>query len=171
MLSVNARIYFVAGQYWPEKKKQTAKEYKQCLFISILSSESIEISLYDNHHFSLSSKIIIRYLYTEITIMKKKLLFSALFSLLCTPAHVCALTPAIVPKCDINRKTILQAELINEQKALAEAQQALNRSRTGKGSDTTELQNMVLDRQINIQALQRELSRMKRGCNPNHIGK
>lgn len=61
MLSVNARIYFVAGQYWTEKK-QTAKEYKQCLFISIQSSESIEILLYDNHHFSLSSKIIIRYL-------------------------------------------------------------------------------------------------------------
>ena len=106
--------------------------------------------------------------------MKKKLLFSTLFSLLCTPdlANIYVLlSPNIVPKCDINRKTMLQAELNNEQKALAEAQQALNRSRTGKGSDTTELQNMVLDRQINIQALQRELSRMKRGCNPNHIGK
>ena len=55
---------------------------------------------------------------------------------------------------------MLQTELTNERKALAEAQQALNRSRTGKGSDTTALQNVVFDRQQNIQALQRELSRM-----------
>ena len=106
--------------------------------------------------------------------MKKKLLFSTLFSLLCTPALAniyVLLSPNIVPNCDINRKTMLQAELNNEQKALAEAQQALNRSRTGKGSDTTALQNVVFDRQQNIQALQRELSRMKQGCNPNHTGK
>ena len=106
--------------------------------------------------------------------MKKKLLFTALFSLLCTPAlariYSCTISQP-VPKCDINRKTMLQAELHNEQKALAEAQQALNRSRTGKGSDTTALQNVVFDRQQNIQALQRELSRMKQGCNPNHTGK
>jgi len=67
----------------------------------------------------------------------------------------------IIPKGnDINRKSVLQTELSNERKALAEAQQALNRSRTGKGGDTTALQNVVFDRQQNIQALQRELSRM-----------
>lgn len=55
---------------------------------------------------------------------------------------------------------MLQTELTNERKALAEAQQALNRSRTSKGGDTTALQNVVFDRQQNIQALQRELSRM-----------
>ena len=67
----------------------------------------------------------------------------------------------IIPKGnDINRKSVLQTELTNERKALAEAQQALNRSHTGKGGDTTALQNVVFDRQQNIQALQRELSRM-----------
>ncbi|KES10119.1 hypothetical protein SASC598O02_011220 [Snodgrassella alvi SCGC AB-598-O02] len=70
-------------------------------------------------------------------------------------------TVNIVPKGnDINRKTVLQTELNNERKALAEAQQALNRSRTGKGGDITALQSAVLDRQQNVQALQRELSRM-----------
>lgn len=70
-------------------------------------------------------------------------------------------TVNIIPKGnDINRKSVLQTELSNERKALAEAQQALNRSRTGKGGDTTALQNVVFDRQQNIQALQRELSRM-----------
>ena len=70
-------------------------------------------------------------------------------------------TVNIIPKGnDINRKSVLQTELTNERKALAEAQQALNRSRTGKGGDTTALQNVVFDRQQNIQALQRELSRM-----------
>ena len=67
----------------------------------------------------------------------------------------------IVPKgSDNTRRAILQQELINERTALAQAQQALNRSRTGKGGNITELQSAVLDRQNNIQAIQRELSRM-----------
>lgn len=70
-------------------------------------------------------------------------------------------TVTIVPKgSDNTRRTILQQELINERTALAQAQQALNRSRTGKGGNITELQSAVLDRQQNIQAIQRELSRM-----------
>lgn len=67
----------------------------------------------------------------------------------------------IVPKgSDNTRKAILQQELTNERNALAQAQQALNRSRTGKGGNITELQSAVLDRQQNIQAIQRELGRM-----------
>ena len=70
-------------------------------------------------------------------------------------------TVTIVPKgSDNTRRAILQQELINERTALAQAQQALNRSRTGKGGNITELQSAVLDRQNNIQAIQRELSRM-----------
>ncbi|MCO6504681.1 MAG: hypothetical protein J6568_04595 [Snodgrassella sp.] len=68
---------------------------------------------------------------------------------------------SIVPKgSDNTRKAILQQELTNERNALAQAQQALNRSRTGKGGNITELQSAVLDRQQNIQAIQRELGRM-----------
>lgn len=67
----------------------------------------------------------------------------------------------IVPKgSDNTRRAILQQELTNERNALAQAQEALNRSRTGKGGNTTELQSAVLDRQQNIQAIQRELGRM-----------
>ncbi|MCT6881459.1 hypothetical protein [Snodgrassella alvi] len=70
-------------------------------------------------------------------------------------------TVNIVPKgSDNTRRAILQQELTNERNALAQAQQALNRSRTGKGGNTTELQSAVLDRQQNIQAIQRELGRM-----------
>lgn len=70
-------------------------------------------------------------------------------------------TVNIVPKgSDNTRRAILQQELTNERNALAQAQQALNRSRTGKGGNITELQSAVLDRQQNIQAIQRELSRM-----------
>lgn len=68
---------------------------------------------------------------------------------------------SIVPKgSDNTRRTILQQELANERQALTQAQQALNRSRTGQGGNVTELQSAVLDRQQNIQALQRELGRM-----------
>lgn len=67
----------------------------------------------------------------------------------------------IVPRgSDGTRKAILQQELNNERNALAQAQEALNRSRTGKGGNITQLQSAVLDRQQNIQAIQRELSRM-----------
>ncbi|PCL21107.1 hypothetical protein CPT77_04205, partial [Snodgrassella alvi] len=70
-------------------------------------------------------------------------------------------TVNIVPKgSDNTRRAILQQELTNERNALAQAQQALNRSRTGKGGNITELQSAVLDRQQNIQAIQRELGRM-----------
>lgn len=67
----------------------------------------------------------------------------------------------IVPKgSDNTRRAILQQELANEREALNQAQQALNRSRTGLGGNITQLQSAVLDRQQNIQALQRELGRM-----------
>lgn len=70
-------------------------------------------------------------------------------------------TVNIVPRgSDNTRRAILQQELTNERNALAQAQQALNRSRTGKGGNITELQSAVLDRQQNIQAIQRELGRM-----------
>ncbi|PIT13586.1 hypothetical protein BGI30_01380 [Snodgrassella alvi] len=70
-------------------------------------------------------------------------------------------TVNIIPKgSDNTRRAILQQELANERNALAQAQEALNRSRTGKGGNITELQSVVLDRQQNIQAIQRELGRM-----------
>ncbi|MDF7675560.1 hypothetical protein PT286_02265 [Neisseriaceae bacterium ESL0693] len=68
---------------------------------------------------------------------------------------------SIIPRgSDDSRRAILQQELANERQALTQAQQALNRSRTGQGGNITELQSAVLDRQQNIQALQRELGRM-----------
>ncbi len=68
------------------------------------------------------------------------------------------------------RRLILEQELANERRALADAQKALTESRTlpkGDGAAyaahqarVSNLQSDVLDRQQNIQALQRELSRM-----------
>ena len=66
------------------------------------------------------------------------------------------------------RRTILEQELTNERTALAQAQRALidGRAVSGKMVDAThqtrirQLESAVLDRQQNIQALQRELSRM-----------
>lgn len=64
-----------------------------------------------------------------------------------------------------SRRSILEQELANERKALSEAQQSLASARTAKGGSIdqqqiTQLQGHVLDRQQNIQALQRELGRM-----------
>lgn len=63
------------------------------------------------------------------------------------------------------RRTILEQELNNERKALAQAQADLIRARTVKNGisnpqQISGLQSHVLDRQQNIQALQRELGRM-----------
>lgn len=63
------------------------------------------------------------------------------------------------------RRAILEQELANERKALASAQQSLSNARSAKGGAinqelVSQLQGSVLDRQQNIQALQRELGRM-----------
>lgn len=63
------------------------------------------------------------------------------------------------------RRTILEQELANERQALASAQQSLASARAAKGGAANpqlvnQLQSSVLDRQQNIQALQRELGRM-----------
>ena len=65
------------------------------------------------------------------------------------------------------RRTILEQELNNERNALAAAQQALVSGRAANGQGDAahqarvrQLESAVLDRQQNIQALQRELSRM-----------
>ncbi|MCS4532943.1 hypothetical protein [Neisseria montereyensis] len=64
-----------------------------------------------------------------------------------------------------SRRSILEQELANERKALAQAQQSLSSARTAKNGSINQqqiaqLQGNVLDRQQNIQALQRELGRM-----------
>lgn len=74
----------------------------------------------------------------------------------------------VVPRgSDSTRRGILQQELNNERRALAQAQQSLSRSRAMKGNNYSQyqanvrqLEGAVLDRQQNIQALQRELGRM-----------
>lgn len=66
------------------------------------------------------------------------------------------------------RRSILEQELNNERNALAQAQKALADGRVVLGaaadanhqSKVRQLESAVLDRQQNIQALQRELSRM-----------
>ena len=64
------------------------------------------------------------------------------------------------------RRTILEQELNNERNALAAAQKALAGGRTANQNDANhqarvrQLESAVLDRQQNIQALQRELGRM-----------
>lgn len=65
------------------------------------------------------------------------------------------------------RRTILEQELNNERAALASAQKALAEGRAVNGQSDAghqtrirQLESAVLDRQQNIQALQRELGRM-----------
>ncbi len=84
------------------------------------------------------------------------------------PQPVAAAAPS--GRTNSGRRMILEQELANERRALATAQRALTESRTmPKGDGATyqahqarvsSLQSDVLDRQQNIQALQRELSRM-----------
>lgn len=79
-------------------------------------------------------------------------------------------TPPPSSRSNSGRRLILEQELANERRALADAQKALTESRTlprGNGATyaahqarVNSLQSDVLDRQQNIQALQRELSRM-----------
>lgn len=82
--------------------------------------------------------------------------------------------PVVAPqpssRSNSGRRMILEQELANERNALSAAQKALTESRTlprGSGAAyaayqarINSLQSDVLDRQQNIQALQRELSRM-----------
>lgn len=63
------------------------------------------------------------------------------------------------------RRSILEQELANERQALAKAQSELASARTAQNGSIDQqrinsLQSSVSDRQLNIQALQRELSRM-----------
>ncbi|WP_199720920.1 hypothetical protein [Neisseria chenwenguii] len=76
-------------------------------------------------------------------------------------------TPAPVPKASgsSGRRSILEAELSNERKALSDSQKALAAARTAQGGSVDHekirsLQSSVLDREQNIRALQRELGRM-----------
>ena len=70
------------------------------------------------------------------------------------------------PSGSSGRRMILEQELNNERRALAEAQAALIRARAVKvgmavnPQQVSSLQSSVQDRQQNIQALQRELGRM-----------
>ena len=64
-----------------------------------------------------------------------------------------------------SRRAILEQELANERRALSDAQKSLAQARGAKGGSIDQqqistLQSSVLDRQQNIQALQRELGRM-----------
>lgn len=78
--------------------------------------------------------------------------------------------PAASPRSNNGRRMILEQELANERRALNEAQRTLTESRVlprGNPADyaahqarINSLQSDVLDRQQNVQALQRELSRM-----------
>ena len=81
------------------------------------------------------------------------------------PAPEVAATPAPKSSGSTSRRSILETELSNERKALGEAQKSLAQARVAKGGhvnqqEITSLQSAVLDRQQNIQALQRELGRM-----------
>ncbi|MDO4641619.1 MAG: hypothetical protein Q4A84_07980 [Neisseria sp.] len=79
-----------------------------------------------------------------------------------------ASVPSVVatkPAEGTGRRSILEQELNNERKALAQAQADLIRARAIKDGVINQqqisgLQSHVLDRQQNIQALQRELGRM-----------
>lgn len=84
---------------------------------------------------------------------------------------VANMAPAASPKLDTarnsSRRSILEQELNNERNALANAQKALAEGRavtgqldSGHQSRIRSLESAVLDRQQNIQALQRELGRM-----------
>ena len=75
--------------------------------------------------------------------------------------------PPPVPKSSgVNSgRSILETELSNERAALADAKKQLSQARTAKGGSVNQqaistLQGAVLDREKNIQALQRELGRM-----------
>ena len=75
--------------------------------------------------------------------------------------------PPPVPKSSSvnSRRSILETELSNERVALADAKKQLSQARTAKGGSVNQqaistLQGAVLDREKNIQALQRELGRM-----------
>lgn len=92
------------------------------------------------------------------------------------PAHSVAVAntqPAAAPVPKVSsarasgRRNILEQELNNERNALAQAQKALADGRAVGGSSDAghqsrirQLESAVLDRQQNIQALQRELGRM-----------
>ena len=88
-----------------------------------------------------------------------------------TAAPAAATNTAAVPKGgDSTRRNILEQELANERNALSAAQKALTDGRAMKAADKNQyaqyqervrqLESAVLDRQQNVQALQRELSRM-----------
>lgn len=88
-----------------------------------------------------------------------------------TPTPALAPAPSTAPRSSNGRRMILEQELANERRALEAAQKALTESRTLPRSNDTaaytahqarisSLQSDVLDRQQNVQALQRELSRM-----------
>jgi len=65
------------------------------------------------------------------------------------------------PSGSSGRRTILEQELANEQQALASAQNELSAARAQKNQNrASQLTANIQDRRQNIQALQRELSRM-----------
>ena len=65
------------------------------------------------------------------------------------------------PSGNSGRRTILEQELANEQQALASAQNELSAARAQKNQNrASQLTANIQDRRQNIQALQRELSRM-----------
>lgn len=86
------------------------------------------------------------------------------------PVTTAAASVPTVPKLSATRaggrRTILEQELNNERNALSAAQKALADGRAISSNDANhqarvrQLESAVLDRQQNIQALQRELSRM-----------
>ena len=81
------------------------------------------------------------------------------------PAPEVAATPVPKSPGSTSRRSILETELSNERKALGEAQKSLAQARVAKGGhvnqqEISSLQSTVLDRQQNIQALQRELGRL-----------
>ena len=84
------------------------------------------------------------------------------------PMPAAVTVPRITPARAGGRRTILEQELANERNALSGAQKALAAGRSVKGSTNDaehqarirQLESAVLDRQQNIQALQRELGRM-----------
>lgn len=76
-----------------------------------------------------------------------------------------AMVAAPKPSANNSRRSILETELGNERKALSDAQKALAQARGAKNGSIdsrqiSSLESSVLDRQQNIQALQRELGRM-----------
>lgn len=83
------------------------------------------------------------------------------------PTRPAASSASSAPKTPANnsRRAILETELSNERKALGEAQKMLAQARVAKNGSVNHqeinaLQSNVLDRQLNIQALQKELGRM-----------